>query len=80
MSRSPDIGAGQVWVARKRRTRTPSRRVVACLNGRICYSAGGDVNRWCRVRAFLIWLRRYNAVRTDPRRRRELAASWRGAR
>ncbi|MEI2454595.1 hypothetical protein IEQ11_15985 [Lysobacter capsici] len=79
MSRTPDIDAGQVWVARKRRTRTPSRRVVAAINGRICYSAGGDVTRWCRLRAFLVWLRRYNAVRTDPRRRRALSACWRGA-
>lgn len=67
------IAAGQIWVTRGARTRTPSRRVVAIAGGRVCYSAGGDLSRWCLATTFRAWIRRYRAVATRPRRARTLA-------
>lgn len=32
------------------------RRVVAVRDGRVCYSTGGDRNRWCDLRTFLKWI------------------------
>jgi hypothetical protein len=61
-----------VWVTRRPATRTPSRRVVATAEGRICYSIGGDVTRWCQPRAFRLWIRRYQAVATRTRRPRSM--------
>lgn len=66
------IVAGQVWVTRAAATRTPSRRVVSVAAGRVCYSSGGDRTRWCRLRAFRLWIRRYAAVATRTRRARSL--------
>lgn len=74
------IKAGQVWVTRKPKTRTPSRRVIAVADGRICYSAGGELSRWCRVPAFRAWAKRYQAKATRTRRARSLQLRDRGAR
>jgi hypothetical protein len=68
-----DITAGQIWVTRAARTRTPSRRVVAIAGKRVCYSCGGDVSRWCLAVTFRAWIRRYRAVATRTRRPRSLA-------
>lgn len=67
------ITAGQVWVTRATRTRTPSRRVVAVAGERVCYSAGGDASRWCLVATFRAWIRQYRAIATRTRRARSLA-------
>lgn len=75
MNRAAQIRTGQVWVTRKAQTRTPSRRVIAAAGGRICYSSGGDLTRWCAVRAFRAWIRRYRAVATRTRRTRSLTLS-----
>lgn len=66
------IQPGQVWVTRKRQTRTPSRRVIAAAGGRVCYSSGGELTRWCGIAAFKAWIRRYSAVATRRRRPRSL--------
>lgn len=86
MSRAKPIRAGQVWVTRTpkratRKTRTPSRRVIAISDdGRICYSTGGDASRWCRVPAFRAWAKRYQAKATRTRRPRSLQLRDGGAR
>ena len=33
------------------------RRVIAVHNGIVCYSVGGDRNRYCQLRTFRRWLR-----------------------
>lgn len=71
---------GQVFVCRDKATRTPSRRVVAIVDGKaqgmaprkVCYSTGGDKPRWCQWRAFRLWIHRYNAVASRTRRPRTL--------
>jgi hypothetical protein len=65
--------AGQVYVTKRQPTRTPSRRVLMVNGGRVCYSAGGDVTRWCSLRCFRLWMRRYAALQTRTRRARSLA-------
>lgn len=70
---APSVKAGQVWVTRATATRTPSRRVIGVAAGRICYSTGGERTRWCGLRAFLLWVRRYKAVITRTRRARSMA-------
>jgi len=80
MSRTIRIQQGQVWVSRSPITRTPSRRVVALAESKICYSTGGDRTRWCRIRAFRAWVRRYAAVATRTRRTRSLVLRKNGAR
>lgn len=66
------IRAGQVWVTRAKKTRTPSRRVIGVAGGRICYSTGGERSRWCGAPAFRAWVKRYNAKATRTRRARSL--------
>jgi len=68
-----EISAGQVWVTRAARTRTPSRRVVAITGTRVCYSTGGDASRWCELVTFRAWIGRYRAKATRTRRARSLA-------
>lgn len=80
MSRAIAIQAGQVWVTRAKKTRTPSRRVIGVTGGRICYSTGGDRSRWCGSPAFRAWAKRYNAKATRTRRERSLQLRDRGAR
>ncbi len=41
------------------------RRVVAVFQDRVCYSAGGDKNHFCKVKTFQRWVRR--AQRSDKR-------------
>lgn len=72
MSQTIRIAPGQVWVTRMPTTRTPSRRVVATVDRRICYSAGGETTRWCQARAFRFWIARYQAKATRTRRPRRL--------
>jgi len=82
--RGARIRPGQVWVSRRPETRTPSRRVISVIgmdfsadagggsDVRICYSTGSEKTRWCAVRAFRLWIRRYRAVATRTRRPRSL--------
>lgn len=65
---APVVREGMVYV-----TRTPSRRVIAVVNGRVIYSSGGDALRFCSLRCFRRWIRRYAARVTRPRRARTLA-------
>ena len=80
MSRSISIRAGQVWVTRAKKTRTPSRRVIGVAGRRVCYSTGGDRSRWCGVPAFRAWIKRYAAKATRTRRERSLQLRDGGAR
>jgi len=66
------IKPGQVWITRAKKTRTPSRRVVGVASGRICYSSGGEVTRWCAAATFRAWVKRYAAKATRTRRERSL--------
>lgn len=34
------------------------RRVIAVKDGRVCYSTGGNTNRWCNLKTFMTWLRK----------------------
>jgi hypothetical protein len=74
------IEAGQVWVTRAKKTRTPSRRVIGVAGGRICYSTGGERSRWCGVAAFRAWAKPYKAKATRTRRARSLQLRDRGTR
>lgn len=67
------IKAGAVFVTRDKRTRTPSRRVLLVQGGRVSYSSGGDTVRWCSIRCFRLWARRYQVIATRTRRARTLA-------
>lgn len=72
--------AGQVFVCRDKATRTPSRRVISTVRPpdveleqtRVCYSTGGTTVRWCDLRAFRLWVKRYAAKPTRTRRPRTL--------
>lgn len=66
------IAVGQIWVIRAPGARVRVRRVLAVLDGRVCYSDGGRSPRWCQPRAFRLWIRRYRAVATRTRRKRSL--------
>ena len=72
MNRTVRIHPGQVWVTRKSSTRTPSRRVLQVAGGRVCYSTGTELTRWCQPRAFRLWIRKYQAVATRTRRKRSI--------
>lgn len=69
---SVTIKAGTVYVTRNMPTRTPSRRVLTVADGRVCYSSGGDTTRWCSLRCFRLWLRRYQAKKTRTRMARKM--------
>lgn len=72
MSRTITIKPGQIWVSHNLKTRTLTRRVIASMDDRVCYSVGSHQTRWCRRRAFRLWVRRYHAVATRTRRARTL--------
>lgn len=40
------------------RTRKIMRRVVAIHDGVVCYSNGGNQNRFCKLHTFLRWIKR----------------------
>lgn len=46
-----EIEAGKIYLPRKS-SRRKFRRVVAVMDGRVCYSSGGDRNLWCSLGAF----------------------------
>ncbi len=69
---SNTVKTDQVWVSRSKETRTPSRRVIQVINGLICYSIGGDRTRWCKSRAFNLWIARHKAIVTRAYRPRSL--------
>lgn len=71
--RSSPLQAGQVWVTRHPKTRTASRRIVAVIDARVCYSTGGEILRWCRRSQFRHWIRAYAAKATRTARKRSLA-------
>lgn len=73
------IKPGAVFVTRAKKTRTPSRRVLQVKDGRVAYSSGGDTVRWCSLRCFRRWLRRYQVKATRTRRARTLALSGKGS-
>lgn len=66
------LEVGQIWITRNPNTRTASRRVVAVVAGKVCYSAGGDGVHWCRRMQFRAWIRLYAAIATRPARPRTL--------
>jgi len=70
MTRRKGLVPGQVWVTRSPKTRTPSRRVIHLVKGKVCYSVGGDSLRWCQRAAFRLWIRTYDArvARTTQKR------------
>ena len=37
------------------------RRIVAARGGKVMYSFGGHVNRWCKVKTFRYWVRKRKA-------------------
>lgn len=68
---------GQVFVSRKKGTRTPSRRIVAIgsTDGKvrvIHYCSGSNHVRACQPRAFNLWASRYAVVATRTRRPRSM--------
>ena len=70
--RANPLQAGQVWVTRDGRTRTPSRRIVEVIGCKICYSTGTQNLRWCLRVQFRLWIRRYKATATRTSQPRTL--------
>lgn len=70
--KSGRLEAGQVWVSTSAETRTRTRRVIGLASDKVCYSTGSDSTRWCKPRAFRLWIARYDAVATRTRRPRSL--------
>ena len=72
MKRPKPLQAGQVWVTRDGRTRTPSRRIVEVIGRKVCYSTGTHNLRWCQRVQFRLWIRRYQATATRTSQPRTL--------
>lgn len=62
---SADVREGAVFVTSNHLAMFPMRRVIAVVNGVVCYSTGGDTNRLCQVRTFVRWCRRSPARRAN---------------
>ena len=54
---------GSVWQRKGR-----ARRVIGALNNRVCYSNGGNRNRWCDARTWRRWARLAEIVAQEDER------------